>query len=174
MRRAAAFIVLRRESDKAPQYAVDNRAARGVKVCPAFISLVPWSLSLMVCFAQVWQDGSNHLDLGLKAAPSTRAAVAWDRPHGPRVLVVAQEGSQELVKVPPTRPPLPQDSASRACGRDAAACACERGSCQSLSGSAHACRSGADGRVREGGSAGAQRGAPRGRGGGEHTGAAGA
>ena len=80
----------------------------------------------MVCFAQVWQDGSNHLDLGLKAAPSTRAVVAWDRPHGPRVLVVAQEGSQELVKVPPTRPfRVPRQLRVRAAEMQLRACAAE-------------------------------------------------
>jgi len=79
VRKAASFIVFRLEtSAESALYALENRSSKPIKV---------------------WQEGSNHLDLGLKAAPATRAPVTWDRPHAPHILVLAQEGSQELVKV---------------------------------------------------------------------------
>eukprot|EP00960_Hanusia_phi_P051532 760853-Hanusia_phi.AAC.10 len=80
LRKAAAFIVLRKEKEDYPQYAVDNQTSRAIE------------------YWQAIESASAKLTVH-QLVPGQRAPLCWDRPHEAHVISMKLEGVKENVKV---------------------------------------------------------------------------
>jgi len=78
LRKSAAFIVFRREAEDEPQYAVDNKSSKIIKL---------------------WQVGSQPRDCGHRVHPGNRICFCWDRPHDKHVVELAQQDCKDTIEI---------------------------------------------------------------------------